>query len=145
MSENTVQLMLEKYQYAPLEIDAFCEELKFTNEEMFYKELFWKPAFNKGLLYLARELIQEWFPKKNGTRYNKFDVRNFYETKMKKDFKEGSDYNELKSNDPLIIKYKKLIKRQHPGSKIKKYANGTKFYAITGKCFKKNVRHVGWH
>ena len=127
---------LVKFEYkSPSNVDL-AKHVGFTDAELQMLDMFWKPTFNKGWIYLSRQLILD---------MNYKQVSNFYSDTLRHNYTENIDYEEVDENHELVRFYdENLNGDKSPFRNIQhKRGKAQKYYIITGTTLKKMLMKCG--
>lgn len=130
--DDSIQNALIKFENKEVSHLEMAAYIGFTDEELDMVILFWEPCFNRAWMYLAREKIKEWFCANDIT---KRAVNNFHNQVLFK-YEKKTEYKAIDQYDSLIKSFYTRSLNLRTEQKSPVFANGTKFYAVTGECFK---------
>jgi len=128
--DNYITELFHKYGDNLLDHNLFIKSANLNNAEEELRLLFWKTRFNKDWILLTKEIIINYFEFEN----NEDMFSNFIKQNLKSNFVVGKDYKVVKKDHPLVESYYKNYSVKNNGIGFAK--NASKFYIITGYCFK---------
>ncbi len=101
-----------------------------AEDDMKYIRIFWDTAFNKGWIYVHKEMVVGEF----GYADAKNTMNDFYK-KLEKEFERNVDYAEVDQNHELVKAFTSGLIRNSKHKDIA-YINRKKHYIITGETYK---------
>ena len=121
---------LVKFEYkSPSNVDL-AKHIGFTDAELQMLNMFWEPTFNKGWIYLSRQMILDMGYKK---------ISDFYNDTLRLNYTENIDYKEVDENHELVSFYIENVNADRSAFKniVHKRGKAQKYYIITGTTYKK--------